>query len=376
MAQIILDSSNNLIQGDFDNATVNNRTKFKTTTTDATTNVYAVPNGSATSAGFSVSNAADPTNASKITIATNGSTDTQIISGINGTGTYLPMSFYTNNTLAMQITTAGNIGVGVTPSAWNSAAKAIDINTYGSVAAFSNQIVSSGNAYFDNAGNWKYKTTAAATNYTQVTGSHQWAVAASGTAGNNITFTQAMTLDSSGNVGIGTASPATKLSVSSADANVIATFANTGATPYGLLTDFTSDPNNATNYGYKFRLTNNTNIYTIFSNGTVSARSDERFKKDIETTRDGYAEDLSKLRVVKYRWHNAEEDSPKELGFIAQEVEQIFPGLISTEMNDDKIDVKSIKISVFVPMLVKAIQEQQTIINDLKARIETLEGAA
>ena len=188
---------------------------------------------------------------------------------------------------------------------------------------------------------------------------------------NNI---ERMRIDSSGNVGINTASPATKLSVSSADANVIATFANTGATPYGLLTDFTSDPNNATNYGYKFRLTNNTNIYTIFSNGTVSARSDERFKKDIETTRDGYAEDLSKLRVVKYRWHNAEEDSPKELGFIAQEVEQVFPGLISTEMNDDGIDVKSIKTSVFVPMLVKAIQEQQTIINDLKARVTALEA--
>ena len=93
MAQIIIDSSNNLIQGDFDNATVNNRTKFKTTTLNGTTNVYAVPNGSSTSAGYSVSNAADPTNASKITIATNGSTDTQIISGINGSGSYLPLSF-------------------------------------------------------------------------------------------------------------------------------------------------------------------------------------------------------------------------------------------------------------------------------------------
>ena len=109
MAQIILDSNNNLIQGDFDNATVNNRTKFKTTTTNATTNVYAVPNGSATSAGYSVANNADPTNCSKIVMATNGSTDTQIISGINGTGTYLPLSFYTNNALAMQITTGGII---------------------------------------------------------------------------------------------------------------------------------------------------------------------------------------------------------------------------------------------------------------------------
>jgi len=109
MAQIILDSNNNLIQGDFDNATLNNRTKLQTTTTNATTNVYVAPNGSSTSAGVSVANNSSLTNASKIVMATNGTTDTQIISGINGSGTYLPLSFYTNNTLAMQITTGGII---------------------------------------------------------------------------------------------------------------------------------------------------------------------------------------------------------------------------------------------------------------------------
>jgi hypothetical protein len=114
MAQIILDSNNNLIQGDFDNATLNNRTKLQTTTTNATTNVYVVPNGSSTSAGVSVANNSSLTNASKIVMATNGTTDTQIISGVNGSGSYLPMSFYTNNTLAMQITTAGNILVAST----------------------------------------------------------------------------------------------------------------------------------------------------------------------------------------------------------------------------------------------------------------------
>lgn len=111
MAQIILDSNNNLIQGDFDNATLNNRTKLQTTTTNATTNVYVVPNGSSTSAGVSVANNSSLTNASKIVMATNGSTDTQIISGINGSGTYLPLSFYTNNALAGQFTTAGNLTV-------------------------------------------------------------------------------------------------------------------------------------------------------------------------------------------------------------------------------------------------------------------------
>jgi hypothetical protein len=108
MAQIILDSNNNLIQGDFDNATLNNRTKLQTTTTNATTNVYIAPNGSSTSAGVSVANNSSLTNASKIVMATNGTTDTQIISGVNGSGTYLPMSFYTNNALAAQIDTSGN----------------------------------------------------------------------------------------------------------------------------------------------------------------------------------------------------------------------------------------------------------------------------
>jgi hypothetical protein len=111
MAQIILDSNNNLIQGDFDNATLNNRTKLQTTTTNATTNVYVVPNGSSTSAGVSVANNSSLTNASKIVMATNGTTDTQIISGVNGSGSYLPMSFYTNNALGMQLSTAGVLTV-------------------------------------------------------------------------------------------------------------------------------------------------------------------------------------------------------------------------------------------------------------------------
>jgi hypothetical protein len=117
MAQIILDSNNNLIQGDFDNATLNNRTKLQTTTTNATTNVYVVPNGSATSAGVSVANNSSLTNASKIVMATNGSTDTQIISGVNGSGSYLPMSFYTNNAQSMIIDTAGNVGIGTSSPA-------------------------------------------------------------------------------------------------------------------------------------------------------------------------------------------------------------------------------------------------------------------
>ncbi|CAB4128396.1 hypothetical protein UFOVP102_35 [uncultured Caudovirales phage] len=78
--------------GDFSNATVLSRNSFKTSTVDSSTGIYALPNGSSTAASWQASNAADPTNASKILIATNGSTDVQLVSGINGSGSYLPLS--------------------------------------------------------------------------------------------------------------------------------------------------------------------------------------------------------------------------------------------------------------------------------------------
>jgi hypothetical protein len=115
MAQIILDSANNVIQGDFDTATLSLRTRMQTSTTNATTGVYVVPNGSATSASVQVSNVADPTNASKLVVATNGSTDTQIVSGANGSGSYLPLSFYTNNDIRFQMGNNGELNVRTAP---------------------------------------------------------------------------------------------------------------------------------------------------------------------------------------------------------------------------------------------------------------------
>jgi hypothetical protein len=107
---VTLNTSTQVI-GDFDNATFSNRTLFKTKTTNASTGIYAVPNGTNTGASWQALNNVDPTNASKILIATNGSTDVQLVSGINGTGTYLPLSFYTNGSQKMQLTTGGNLSL-------------------------------------------------------------------------------------------------------------------------------------------------------------------------------------------------------------------------------------------------------------------------
>ena len=102
-------ASNSVIFGDFTNTTVNYRTIFTTSTVNGNPGVYAVPNGSGTAASWQATNNSNLTNASKILIATNGTTDVQLVSGINGSGTYLPLSFYNGGSNQMQLGTAGNL---------------------------------------------------------------------------------------------------------------------------------------------------------------------------------------------------------------------------------------------------------------------------
>jgi len=108
--------SSTVFAGDFSNATLLSRTVFKTSTSNSSTGIYAVPNGTSTAASWQATNAADPTNASKVLIATNGSTDVQLVSGINGTGTYLPLAFYNGGLGRFVIGTSGQFGVGPTAS--------------------------------------------------------------------------------------------------------------------------------------------------------------------------------------------------------------------------------------------------------------------
>ncbi len=128
------------------------------------------------------------------------------------TNTATPIVFLTNGSERMRLDTSGNLGLGVTPSAW-SFYKGIDVNTYGAFSADTASVTMGGNAYFNTA-DWKYKQTGVrASDYYQANGSHVWRTAPSGTAGAAITYTQAMTLANSGNLGIGTTSPGSKLDV-------------------------------------------------------------------------------------------------------------------------------------------------------------------
>jgi hypothetical protein len=102
------------IVGDFTNATVSNRTNFVTGTANSTTGIYALPSGTSTAASWQAANNSDPTNASKVLIATNGTTDVQLVSGVNGTGTYLPLAFYNGGAGRFVVGTSGEFGIGPT----------------------------------------------------------------------------------------------------------------------------------------------------------------------------------------------------------------------------------------------------------------------
>jgi hypothetical protein len=123
-------------------------------------------------------------------------------------------------------------------------------------------------------------------------------------------------------------------------------------------------------------------IFGLTANsGTVSVFSDIRLKTNI-TNASPKLNDLMKLNVVNYEFVGEYNVLGKQLGFIAQEVEQIFPSLVreqDTRQYDDQgnyingyQDTKILKVGMEFAMLVKAMQEQQSIINSLKSEIETL----
>jgi hypothetical protein len=196
--------------------TTNYLPKFTGTSTIGNSGVYDNGNGIAFN-GTNISYAA--TNRGNITI--NG---TSGIIGFNNSGTAMGYFFHDGTnmqmwnelsgslifgnsaTTRMTLNASGNLGLGVTPSAWNTL-NALQVG-YASLGAFTTEMHLSANSYYSSG--WKYITTGFGARYSMndaAGGAHAWYTAPSGTAGNAISFTQAMTLDASGNLGLGTTSP-------------------------------------------------------------------------------------------------------------------------------------------------------------------------
>jgi hypothetical protein len=108
-------------------------------------------------------------------------------------------------------------------------------------------------------------------------------------------------------------------------------------------------------------------VYLVSGNTSWTGTSDGTLKNVTSKVTDGLNKVIS-MNPVYYSWKESE-DNKQHIGFIAQEMEKIEPTVV--EQNGG---LYGINYTELIPVLTAAIQEQQTIINDLKARIETLEG--
>jgi len=271
-----------------------------------------------------------------------------------------PLQLGTNSNVRATLDTAGNLGLGVTPSAWGGVYKAFQVNGSGSIWANTGAFGYGYNGYY-NGSNWIYSTTAAASLFQTYGGGHYWYNAPSGTAGNAITFTQAMTLDASGNLLVNTTGLDGRFRIQESGL-VWARVTNHG---YAGTQFFDSFRYNGTEIG-KIQ-GNNSNVSYLTS-------SDYRLKENIAPMTGALAT-VAQLKPCTYTW---KVDGASGQGFIAHELQEVVPDCVSGEKDavneDGSIKPQGIDTSFLVATLTAALQEQQALINTLTDRISVLEN--
>jgi len=169
--------------------------------------------------------------------------------GDTNTGIFFPaadtIAFSEGGVESMRIDASGNMGLGVVPSAWDTNRRVFQFGGSGALwtsTSGNGTTFLSNNMYFDGT-NFRYLNTGGASYYALASdGSYAWNTAASGTAGNTISFTQAMTLDASGNLGVGATSPSAKLQVDAPNF-ALATSYNTLSSNFAVRTTTTQAAN-------------------------------------------------------------------------------------------------------------------------------------
>jgi hypothetical protein len=390
---------------------------------------------------FQVGSAGDPVTVGGVLTVQAGSASTPSLTtaGDTNTGMFFPaadtIAFAEGGAEVARFDSGGNLGLGVTPSAWG-VFKGFDINSSTNPAAISTggTMAITSNGYYNGA-NWIYKNTTTASLYQQQSGAHQWYNAPSGTAGNAITFTQAMTLDASGNLGVGTTSPGQKLHLSNSATNTyIQMNSNTHNGYIGQQTDgemrlvtgasgsfmtfqtvgsercridssgnflvgtATAGLNGATFYpagsagGMLLRIARASegtaqqyvvnssvvgSVYTTASATTYNTSSDYRLK-NITGNLTGYKERLMSLQPKQGTWIV---DGSEFRGFLAHEFANPYRASVTGKKDavdeNGNPDMQSMQASSSEVMadLVALVQEQQAIIESLTTRITALEGA-
>jgi len=280
----------------------------------------------------------------------------------------------TSATSYVLLDTSGNVGVGVTPSATDSTYfQALEIARVGQgLTAAKNALTGSPSSWLSNNSYatyssgvvWKYAISQPAAQYRLFEGQHQWFIAPSGTAGNNITFTQAMTLDASGNLLVGKTASST-------------TVAGSQVQPDGTHSAVKSDGNPGFFYNTTTAISgtislfrsNGVTVGSISQDGTNTAyntSSDYRLKESVQPLTGGLAR-VNALKPSIYKWKT---NGKVGEGFLAHELAEVVPFAVTGEKDavtkNGEIEPQQVDLSKVVPILVAAIKELSAEVNALK----------
>jgi hypothetical protein len=203
--------------------------------------------------------------------------------------------------------------------------------------------------------------------------------------------TERLRITNTGNVGIGTTSPGRKLSVQSTSTAIFAYNNTNAAGQYCNIWQLGGAETNATSSYYLYCDTDNVGIrMVIYGNGNLANvngsygtySSDIRLKENIVPAT-SKLNDLMSLNVVNYNFKNDEKKN-KQIGFIAQEFKEVFPSLVyerDTRKYDEQgnvidglEDALGLGVGMEFAIIVKAIQEQQELIQELSAKVSALEN--
>jgi hypothetical protein len=286
---------------------------------------------------------------------------------------------------------SGNVGVGVTPSAWNNSYNVLEIGQNGSISgrtSTNNQVDIVSNGFRNAGGTWVYKlaTSNAAARYLVdgSVGGHFWYSGVAGTAGNTIAgfSTASMTLDASGNLLVGTTTQLTGVSGSkgtfkSTASDWTSVIWNSNAAPFGLRIQHDTDVNGSSSqfllcYGAS------TTRAEIRSNGGLANYqafnvnlSDARAKTDIKPLA-SYWNKIKALELVTFKYKD-QTNSDDNIGLIAQQVESVAPELIDADgfgkTPEDGVPLKTIYTTDLYHAAIKALQEAMTRIEVLEAKL-------
>ena len=273
------------------------------------------------------------------------------------------MQFYTNGlNERMRIDSSGNLGLGVTPSAWQSIYRALQAPG-GSAFVGRNdggiETITTANAYRDSGGTWRYVGTGVALRYAQDSDGHKWSYAPSGTAGNAISFTQAMTLTAGGQLLVGRTDLHNSEKVS---------FYNSNSAGFVLTV---RNDNSSSQNQIQFVYAGN-EVGKITSNGTnttYGTSSDYRLKTVIGPVADA-GQRIDALQPVEFDWNV---NGQRDRGFFAHQFQAVYPNSVTG--SKDAVDAEGKPVyQAMQASSSEVIADLVAEIKSLRARVAALES--